>query len=330
MSDHRPSIGRRTTAPSDSVGASDTGDGRIQNGDVELPSRVVARISIHALRLEREFQLCKSLVESSDPHCEHTVRPVEFVKLSGQPGEDVLVVSIFESPGSNYLRELVDFGPAFWNSGFQRSVRLVSNSGDGGESAGNQISLSVFLEFAIGANECLSLLHHGYHGLRLVHGEIRGDAFHFNHETGAVKLINYGSGLRSFENGLTSTGWSSLSREFGIKNKLRFIAPEQTGRMPAEPDSRTDIYSLGVLFWTMLAGFPAVDGETPIDIIQSILGRKIPPLASKRMDVPDALSKIIQKMTQKQIGKCVSQGQMWNRIMRSGMIVRQGSLLTAI
>ncbi|MCJ1382478.1 hypothetical protein MMC17_005591 [Xylographa soralifera] len=295
------SVARRITAPSDSVGASDTGDGRSQSGDAELPCRVVARISIHALRLEREFQLCKSLVESADPHYKHTVRPLEFAKLSGQHDEDVLVVSIFESPGSNYLRELVDFGPASWNPGIQRFARPLSSPDNGADNIGNQISLSVFLEFAIGATECLSLLHHGYHGLRVVHGEIRGDAFHFNRENGAVKLINYGSGLRSFENGLTSTGWSSLSREVGIKNKLRFIAPEQTGRMPAEPDSRTDIYSLGILFWTMLAGFPAVDGQTPIDIIQSIIGRKIPPLASKRMDVPDALSKIIQKMTQKQI-----------------------------
>ena len=247
-------------------------------------------------------------MESADPHYEHTVRPLEFVKLSGQNDEDVLVVSIFESPGSNYLRELVDFGPASWNFGHQRFARPLSSSGTGADNTGNQISLSVFLDFAIGATECLSLLHHGYHGLRVVHGEIRGDAFHFNRENGTVKLINYGSGLRSFENGLTSTGWSSLSREVGIKNKLRFIAPEQTGRMPAEPDSRTDIYSLGILFWTMLAGFPAVDGETPIDIIQSIIGRKIPPLASKRMDIPDALSKIIQKMTQKQIGKVFSFG----------------------
>lgn len=117
-----------------------------------------------------------------------------------------------------------------------------------------------------------------------------------------MRLINYGSGLRSFENGLTSARWSSLSREAGIKNKLRFVAPEQTGRMPAEPDSRTDIYSLGILFWTVLTGFPAVDGETPMDIIQSVLGRRIPPVTSKRMDIPDSISSIIQKMTQKQIG----------------------------
>lgn len=160
------------------------------------------------------------------------------------------------------------------------------------------MSISTFLDFGIGACECLELLHHG---LRIVHGELRADAFHFNHDTAIVKLINFGSGPRSFEHVLTSSGWITLSREVGVKHKLQFIAPEQTGRMPADPNSRTDIYGLGVLFWTMLTGKPAFQGETPLDVIQSLLGRRIPLASSERMDVPDAISKIIQKMTQKQI-----------------------------
>lgn len=180
--------------------------------------------------------------------------------------------------------------------------RNDSDSLERTESADKQtpghISLSTFLEFAIGAAECLELMHHG---LRTVHGEIRGDAFYFNQETRAVKVINFGSGPRSFENGLTSTGWLSLSREVGIKSKLQFIAPEQTGRMPAEPDSRTDIYSLGILFWTMLTRQAAFEGETPMDVVQAVLGRRIPTVSHHRMDIPDVVSEIIQKMTQKQI-----------------------------
>lgn len=166
------------------------------------------------------------------------------------------------------------------------------------EQTPGHVSLSTFLEFAIGAAECLELMHHG---LRTVHGEIRGDAFYFNQETRAVKMINFGSGPRSFENGLTSTGWLSLSREVGIKGKLQFVAPEQTGRMPAEPDSRTDIYSLGILFWTMLTRQVAFEGESPMDVVQAMLGRKIPTVSHHRMDIPDVVSDIIQKMTQKQI-----------------------------
>lgn len=71
--------------------------------------------------------------------------------------------------------------------------------------------------------------------------------------------------------------------------------------MPAEPDSRTDIYSLGILFWTMLTQQPAFSGETPMDIIQSVLGRRLPSVSSIRFDVPDVIARIIQKMTMKAI-----------------------------
>jgi serine/threonine protein kinase len=160
------------------------------------------------------------------------------------------------------------------------------------------IPLEIFLDFAVGATECLELLHNGQ---RIVHGEIRGDAFHLNLDTGSVKLINFGSGLRTFEHGLTSTGWSALSKEVGAKTKLSFMSPEQTGRMPAEPDSRTDIYSLGILFWTLLTQQAAFDGDTPMDIIQGVLSRRLPRISNYRLNIPDVICRIIQKMTAKAI-----------------------------
>ena len=237
-------------------------------------------------------------MQTSDPDCQHTVRALELIRLPGFPGKaEPLIVSIFESPGRNYLIDLVDFGQA-WLRAHDRDVRSLSKPGIVPPSPRNQVSLLTFLDFAIGASECLELLHHG---LRVVHGELRGDAFHYNQQTRAVKLVNFGAGPRSFENGFTSAGWSKLSRELGIKNKLQFVAPEQTGRLSGSPDSRSDIYSLGVLLWIMLTGRPAFDGDAPIDVIQAVLNRRIPSVSSIRMDVPDVVSNILQKMTQKQI-----------------------------
>ncbi|KAL9031107.1 MAG: hypothetical protein Q9196_000842 [Gyalolechia fulgens] len=262
---------------------------------------VIARVSAHGLRLEREYHLGKAFIQTSDPDCNHTVRLIGLTRLpKRQSDAGPLAVEIFESPGRNYLRDLTDFGPA-WYVSKQQVVRDTESSTSrySPESQG-KISLSTFLDFAIGASECLELLHYG---LKVVHGELRADAFHFNRDTGVVRWINFGSGPRSFEHagGLTSAGWSALSRQTGIKNRLMFIAPEQTGRMVAEPDYRTDIYSLGILFWTMLAGEPAYDGLTAMDIMQAVLGKRIPPISNLRLDVPDVLSSIIQRMTQKQI-----------------------------
>lgn len=252
---------------------------------------MVCRISAQTLRLEREFQLSKAVVKKSDPECRHFVRPIEFVRLSTKAGEDPLVASIFEAPGPNYLKEIVSFGPNWYrftsNENNWRSSTLQPNT---------RVPLLTFLDFAVGATECLEILHHGH---EVVHGELRGDAFHFA-STG-VKMINFGSGARSFENGLTSAGWNTLSREVGIELKLAFIAPEQSGRMPAEPDSRTDIYSLGILFYTMLCGATPFDGSTALDVMQNVISKRIPPVTSKRMDVPQALAEVIQRMTQRNI-----------------------------
>lgn len=248
---------------------------------------VVARISTNVLRLEREFHMLRSIVQSSDPDCNHTVRPIDLVHLSPDSGDNSsLLVAVFEYPGHDRLRDLVTFGPASFVAGAK---------GDNNVTPNEQVDLPAFFDFAIGACDCLEILHYG---MKTVHGEIRGDAFHFCAETGAVKLANIGNGARSFDNVL-SEGWSSVSRELGAKYKLQFIAPEQTGRMPTEPDSRTDIYALGLFFWSMLVGKLPFEGTDPVDVVQNVLGKKLTPISSKRMDIPDALSAVIQKMTQK-------------------------------
>ena len=262
---------------------------------------IIARVSAHSLRLEREYHLGKAFIQTVDPDCNHTVRLISLTRLPGRQGDArPLAVEIFESPGRNYLRDLTDFGPAWYVSKHQLPEDVRDGRSVYASERQGKISLSTFLEFAIGASECLELLHHG---LKVVHGELRADAFHFNQDTGAVKLVNFGSGPRSFEHagGLTSSGWLTLSRQTGIKNRLMFIAPEQTGRMSAEPDYRTDIYSLGILFWTMLAGEPAYNGLSAMDIMQAVLGKRLQPISNIRLDVPDVLSSIIQRMTQKQI-----------------------------
>lgn len=254
---------------------------------------VLAKVSTHALREERAYHICLNLIQSVDPAGNHIVRPVDHLRLPAQQGDKgPIVVSIFEAPGPNTLIKYMNFGP----KGQARSIKEGETSPESSES----ISIATALDFAIGATECLELLHHGH---RIVHGEIRGDAFHFDEKSGQVRLINFGSGLRSFEHGLTSHGWSTISKEVGAKTKLSFISPEQTGRMPAEPDSRTDIYSLGILLWTLLTQQPAFDGPSPMDIIQSVLARRLPLVSSIRLDVPDVLGRIIAKMSAKDINE---------------------------
>ena len=256
---------------------------------------VVARISVHVLRQERAYDICKTLAQTVDPNGHHVARPLDRLRLPSQGDSEPISVCIFEDLGPNYLSKVIDYGPAWFCFSVQEDVihgypnpKFVPES----------MSLQTFLDFAIGATECIEVLH----ARQIVHGEVRGDAFHMNAETGKVTLINVGPGrLRTFEHGLTSTGWSTMSKEIGAKTKLSYMSPEQTGRMPLEPDSRTDIFSLGVLFWTILSQKPAFEGDTAMDIIQAVLGQRLPLISNIRLDIPEVIGRIIQKATAKTV-----------------------------
>ncbi|KAL7798156.1 hypothetical protein V8C37DRAFT_368916 [Trichoderma ceciliae] len=259
---------------------------------------VVARVSHHALREERAFQIAKSVSTTADPNGDHIVKPLDLIRLSPVSGDrGAIVVAIYQHPGPNHLLDLVDMGPAFYHARKEGDAYRAYHCR---QTLHPPISLRLFLDFAIGATQCLEILHHSR---GMVHGEIRGDAFHFNAEENKVRVMSFGSGVRSFEHGLTSTGWSMLSKELGGRNKLLYISPEQTGRMPAEPDTRTDIYSLGVLFWTLLTQQPVYTGDSALDIVQGVLGRRIPNVATVRMDIPDVIGRIIQKCTAKNVAE---------------------------
>ncbi|PNY28054.1 Hybrid signal transduction histidine kinase K [Tolypocladium capitatum] len=263
---------------------------------VEQP--VVARLSFHAVREERAFQIAKSVIATADPDGHHIAKPLDLIRLTPTAGDrGVIIVAIYAYLGHNFLFDVLDLGPAFYTA-HKKGDSYVSCRSKPSTALKSPINLEYFLDFAIGAAQCLEILHHGQ---GIIHGEIRGDAFHFNAEENKVRIVSFGSGLRSFEHDLTSAGWSMLSREVGAKNKLLYISPEQTGRMPAEPDTRTDIYSLGVVLWTLLTGQPVYTGDSPLDIVQGVLGRRIPNVATIRMDIPDVIGRIIQKCTAKNV-----------------------------
>jgi serine/threonine protein kinase len=256
---------------------------------------VVAHISVHTLRAERVYHNFKTLSSTADRNGHHVIRPLDIRRFPSQYGHDGrVVVCIFESPGRNHLSQFVDYGPLWYNLYVvEDNLRSLHAKNFIAE----QMPLQTFLEFSIGAAECIEMLH----SQQIVHGEIRGDAFHMNKDTNRIRLINLGSGPRTFEHALTSTGWSTISKDLGAKTKFAYMSPEQTGRMPMEPDSRTDVYSLGMLFRTTLLQTPAFEGETPMDIIQAVLGQQLPSVSSVRPDIPEVIGRIIQKATAKAV-----------------------------
>lgn len=253
---------------------------------------VLARLSTHRLRLEREFKSIQALSKEFDPRCDHFLNPIDAFKLPPTAHDPApILVCVYESPGPNHLKNVLDYGPALIDH------RYLNRNHDPG--VRQPITLQAFLDFAIGACRCLELLHHG---ANRIHGELRQDSFHWNREKGRVRFACLGDGGRSYDGLLSSSGWAAASSQVGSKYRLVFVAPEQTGRTVDEPSFRTDIYSLGIFFYTLLTGkTPFAMAGSAIEIIQKVLNARVPDPSSVRLDVPPALCRVILKMTTKQM-----------------------------
>lgn len=76
-----------------------------------------------------------------------------------------------------------------------------------------------------------------------------------------------------------------------------YLAPEQAQGKPA--DFRADIYSCGILLYEMLAGERPFEGTTPFAIVAKHLHDPMPPIRSKRPDVPNRVERLLTWMTEK-------------------------------
>jgi len=75
---------------------------------------------------------------------------------------------------------------------------------------------------------------------------------------GDVKLSDFGIAKSSLQSAATQVGQ--------IKGKFRYMSPEQAEGKPLDP--RSDIYSLGLVFYECLLGCPAYDDPSDIGVLQ--------------------------------------------------------------
>ncbi len=75
---------------------------------------------------------------------------------------------------------------------------------------------------------------------------------------------------------------------------LYYASPEQCAETVVK-NEQSDIYSLGIILFEMIAGEPPFTGETPTDVILKQIEEPPPPLVSFRKDIPVDIEPIVLK-----------------------------------
>jgi len=109
---------------------------------------------------------------------------------------------------------------------------------------------------------------------------------------GQVKVADFG-----IARALNAPTEANLTQVGSVMGTATYFSPEQA--QGAQPDPRSDLYSLGIVMYEMVAGKPPFTGENPVSIAYKQVHDSPQPLVQIVADVPRSFEAIVAKLLAK-------------------------------
>ncbi|HMJ15668.1 MAG TPA: protein kinase [Polyangiaceae bacterium] len=138
------------------------------------------------------------------------------------------------------------------------------------------------------------------HALGIVHLDVKPENLFIVRRKdgrGVVKLLDFGISKQLLTSGSTEPSHDSEE----LVGTPLYMSPEQA-RVQRTLDHRTDIWSLGAVFYELLTGFPPFGGTTVAEVCASILEATPASPSLYTLDVPHELSRIVLRCLEKDPG----------------------------
>lgn len=146
------------------------------------------------------------------------------------------------------------------------------------------VALDLLVQACAGAHAAHELVDPTGRPFGLVHRDITPHNLMVGDE-GHVKLLDFGIAKASEGMDHTRTGL--------LKGKIAYMSPEQCRQ--ERLDRRSDVFSLGVVGYQLLTGKKPFQGTSELATMQAIISCRYVPLASVRLEVPEAVATAIQR-----------------------------------
>jgi len=141
------------------------------------------------------------------------------------------------------------------------------------------------------------------HSMGVVHRDLKPENIMIGHPTGngepVVKLLDLGIAKLREIAGVESGGNTALTMAGQVLGTPYYMSPEQWGEIPRdenlEIDGRADIYSLGLVFYELIAGRRCYAGNTLHELRREHVSATPKPLSEVVPNVPKGFSDAIQR-----------------------------------